>query len=88
MNSDRNAHNEGGEADGDDDGLAGEGGQVRGELEVAAVVGQQHTVTHRGQRLNALYERVLLNAVVRCPVQQIPALHAMCSVLSITLHKV
>jgi hypothetical protein len=68
------AHNEGGQADGNDDGLAGEGGEVGGQLEVAAVVGQQHAVAHGRQRLNALNKSILLNAMVRRPVQQIPAL--------------
>ena len=67
-------HHKTGQAKRDDDGLPREGGQVVGDLEVAAVVGQQHRVAHRGEGLNTLDEGVLLDAVVACPIQQIPTL--------------
>ena len=61
-------HHKAGQAERDDDGLPREGGQVVGDLEVAAVVGQQHRVAHRGEGLDALDEGVLLDAVVARPV--------------------
>ena len=78
----RRTHHEAGQAERNDDALLGEGGQVGGQLEVAPVVGQQHRVAHRGQRLDALDECRLLNAAVARPVQQVAALRSsqvMCS---------
>ena len=63
-----------GQAKGDHDGFPREGGQVVGHFEVSAVVGQQHAIAHGRQRLDALDEGVLLDAVVICPVQEVPAL--------------
>ena len=59
----------------DDNALFGEGGEVRCQAEVSAVVGQQHAVAHGTQSLNALDERLFLNAAVPIgPVQQVPSL--------------
>ena len=59
----RNAH-------ADDNALFGKGGQVGGQAEVSAVVGQQHAVAHGTQRLNALDERLFLDATIPVgPVQ-------------------
>lgn len=58
----------------DDDGFVREGAQVPSKLEVAPVVGEQHGVAHRRQRIDALDEGFLLDALVGCPIQQIAPL--------------
>ncbi len=73
--SDAGTHPDRRDAHADDNALLGESGEVGGQAEVAAVVGQQHTVAHGAQRLDALNEGLLLNAAVSvCPVQQVPTL--------------
>ena len=54
--SDAGTHPDRRDAHADDNALLGEGGEVGGQAEVAAVVGQQYTVAHGAQRLNALDE--------------------------------
>ena len=63
------------DAHADDNALLREGGQVGGQAEVAAVVGQQHAVAPGAQSLNALNEGLPPNAAISvCPVQQVPTL--------------
>jgi len=63
------------DAHADDNALLGEGGEVGGQAEVTAVVGQQHTVAHGAQGLNALNEGLLLDTSISiCPVQQVSTL--------------
>ena len=64
-----------GDAHADDNALLGKSREVGSQAEVSSVVGEQHTVAHGTQGLDALNERLFLNAAVPVgPVQQISTL--------------